>query len=227
MRLITIAAALVFSLALVACGTEEASAPSLTLEERVVGEAEAPGSEPDPVETQKTVTGLEELEAEMAGPEVFDEDLTAIEQAGFVSMVIDTRFFPSEPGGEHAPGTPHVLTFVSEFESEVGANEGVDVAHDIGLRPCPETCAYEITEFEPAGIPDAKGVQAIATQEAIDEIGDDIQPDARYSVYFADGPIAYEVTIFGPPDEVSREQVEDIAGKLYARVKGAPLPEPS
>ena len=101
------------------------------------------------------------------------------------------------------------------------------MAHDIGLRPCPETCAYEITEFEPAGIPDAKGVQAIATQEAIDEIGDDIQPDARYSVYFADGPIAYEVTMFGPPDEVSREQVEDIAGKLYARVKGAPLPEPS
>ena len=67
MRLITIAAALVFSLALVACGTEEASAPPLTLEERVVGEAEAPGSEPDPVETQKTVTGLEELEAEMGG----------------------------------------------------------------------------------------------------------------------------------------------------------------
>ena len=98
------------------------------------------------------------------------------------------------------------------------------MAHDIGLRPCPETCAYEFAEFEPAGIPDAKGVQAIATQEAIDEIGDDIQPDARYSVYFADGPIAYEVTIFGLPDEVSREQVEDIAGKLYARVKGAPLP---
>ena len=226
MRLITILAALVFSLALVACGTEEASAP-LTLEERVVGAAEAPGSEPDPEETQKTVTGLDELEAEMAGPEVFDEDLNAIAEAGFVAMVIDTRFFPSEPGGEHAPGTPHVLTFVSEFESDDGANTGVDVAHDIGLRPCPETCAYEITEFEPTGIPNAKGVQAIATQEAIDEIGDDIQPDARYSIYFADGPIAYEVTIFGPPDEVDREQVEDIAGKLYARVKGAPLPEPS
>ena len=225
MRLITIAAALVFSLALVACGTEEASAPPLTLEERVVGEAEAPGSEPDPVETQKTVTGLEELEAEMAGPEVFEEDLTAIEQAGFVSMVIDTRFY--DQGDGHVPGAPHVLTFVSEFESDGGATEGVDVAHDIGLRPCPETCAYVFTEFEPAGIPDAKGVQAIATQEAIDEIGDDIQPDARYSVYFADGPIAYEVTIFGPPEEVSREQVEDIAGKLYARVKGAPLPEPS
>ena len=139
-------------------------------------------------------------------------------------MVINTRFFPSEPGGEHAPGTPHVVTFVYEFESDDGANTGADLAHDIGLRPCPETCAYEITEFEPTGVPDAKGVQAIATQEAIDEIGDDIQPDARYSVYFADGPVAYEVTTFGPPDEVSRQQVEDIAANLYERVQGAPLP---
>ena len=216
-------AALLLGLTLVACGAEETTAP-LPLEERVVGEAEAPGSEPDPVETQITVTGLEELEAEMAGPEVFDEDLEAMEEAGFISLVIDTRFFPNEPGGEHAPGTPHVYTRVAEFASEDGANAGATVARDIGLRPCPETCAYEITEFEPAGVPDAMGAQAIATQERIDEIGDDIQPDARYSVYFADGPVAYEVTVFGPPDAVSREQVEDIAEALYARVQGAPLP---
>ena len=226
MRLITIAAALVFCLSLVACGNEEATAP-LTLEQRVVGSAEAPGSEPDPVETPGTVTGIDELRAELAGPEVFDEDISELEEAGFVSAVIDTRFFPSEPGGEHAPGTPHVYTVVSEFESEDGANVGVDVAHRIGLRPCPETCAYEFAEFDPAGVPDAKGVQAIATQERIDEIGDDTHPDARYSVYFADGPFAYEVTVFGPPDEVSRQQAEDIAGALYERVQGAPLPEPS
>ena len=226
MRLVKIGAALVFSLPLVACGGEEAAAP-LTLEQRVVGAAEAPGSEPDPVETQVTVTGLEELEAEIDGPPVYPEDIEAIEEAGFVSAVIDTRFFPSEPGGEHVPGTPHVVTYVYEFESEEGATAAVDVGHRIGLRPCPETCAYEITEFEPAGVPDAKGVQAIATQDSIDEIGDDIEPDARYSVYFADGPIAYEVTTFGPPDEITRQQVEDIAEKLYERVKGAPLPEPS
>ena len=192
-----------------------------------MGAAEAPGSEPDPVETEVRATGMEELERELAGPEVYDEDLRAIEEAGFVSMVINTRFFPSEPGGEHAPGTPHVVTFVYEFESAEGANAAVNVAHSIGLRPCPETCAYEITEFQPAGVPDAKGVQAVATQESIDRIGDDIEPDARYSVYFADGPLAYEVTVFGPPDQVSRQQVEDIAEKLYERVQGAPLPEPS
>jgi len=226
MRIAKLAAVLVFSLSLAACGGEGATAP-LTLEQRVVGAAEAPGSEPDPVETQVTVTGLEELEAEWDGPPVYDEDIQAIEDAGFVSAVFDTRLFPSEPGGEHVPGTPHVVTIVYEFESEKGATAAVDVAHRIGLRPCPETCAYEITEFEPADVPDAKGVQAIATQESIDRIGDDIEPDARYSVYFADGPFTYEVTTFGPPDDISREQVEEIAANLVARVSGAPLPEPS
>lgn len=226
MKLATLAAALVFTLPLVACGSEAATA-ALALEQRVVGAAEAPGSEPDPVETQVTATGLEELESELGGPAVYDEDLRAIGEAGFVSLVIDTRFFPSEPGGEHVRGAPHVFTIVSEFESDEGANAGVNVAHRIGLRPCPETCAYEITEFQPDGVPNAKGVEALATQESIDRIGDDIEPDARYSVYFADGPFVYEVTTFGKPGEVSRQQVEDIAAKLYARVNGAPLPEPS
>jgi hypothetical protein len=225
MRLVIIAATLV-ALLLVACGSEEANAP-LTLEQRVVGADEAPGSEPDPEETPVTVTGLDELESQLSGPEVFDEDIEEFGEAGFVSAVFDTRFFPTEPGGEHAPGTPHVVTVVYEFESEDGANAAVEVAHRIGLRPCPETCAYEITEFDPAGVPDATGVQAIATQEAIDRIGDDIQPDARYSVYFADGPFVYEVTTFGPPDEMSQQQVEDIAADLFDRVEGAPAPEAS
>lgn len=225
MRLTTLAAVLLLGLSAVSCASE-ANVP-LTLEQRVVGAAEAPGSEADPEETQVTVSGIEELESELRGPEVFEEDIEAFGDAGFVSLVVDTRFFPSEPEGEHAPGTPHVITFVYEFESDGGARDAVDVMHRIGLRPCPETCAYQITEFEPSGVQDARGVQAIATQEAIDAIGDDIQPDARYSVYFADGPFAYEVTMFGPPDDVSRQQLEDIAEKLYQRVKGAPVPDPS
>ena len=194
------------------------------MEQRVVGAAEAPGSEPDPEETPVIATGIEELEAELSGPEVYAEDISAFEDAGFVSLVVDTRFFPSEPGGAHAPGTRHVYTMVFQFESEDGADAAVEIAEGIGLRPCPETCAYEIAEFEPAGVPDAKGVEAVATQESIDAIGDDIEPDARYSVYFSDGRFAYEVTMFGPPDEVSRQQVEEIATSLYERVNGAPLP---
>jgi hypothetical protein len=221
MRIATLAVLLVSGLLLAACA--EARAP-LTLEQRVVGTAEAPGSEPDPEETPVTVTELEDVEFELFGP-VYDEDIAELEEAGFVSLATNTRFFPSEPGGEHVPGTPHVFTIVAQFESAAGATAARDVAHRIGLRPCPETCAYEIVEFQPDGIANAKGVQAIATQESINEIGDDIQPDARYSVYFTDGPFAYEVTIFGPPDEVSRQQVEEIAGELYERVRGAPLPE--
>ena len=210
-----------------ACAAQQDTAP-LTMEERVAGTAEAPGSEPDPVETPLTATGLEELESEIAGPPVRPEDIEAIGQAGFVAMRRDTRFFPSEPGGEHIPGTsPHVSTVVYQFESEDGANAALDVAHSIGLRPCPDTCAYEITEFQPADVPNARGVQAIASQESIDRVGDDIEPDAQYSVYFADGPFLYEVTTFGPPDGVSVEQTEEIASELYQRVKGAPTPEPS
>jgi hypothetical protein len=224
MRPVSMAAVLVFSVLLVACGAD-GSGTALTLEERVVGADEAPGSEPDPVETPVTLTGLEELEAEFSGPEVYEDDLRAIEEAGFVAMATNTRFYPAEAGGEHAPGTRHVVTRVSEFESDDGADAGAEVAHAIGLRPCSETCAYEISEFEPAGVPEATGVQAIATQEAIDEIGDeDIHPDARYSIYFADGPFVYEVTVFGPPDEVTREQAEEIAAALYERVQGATLP---
>ena len=227
MRTATLVAVLAFGLLLVACGSEGAAAP-LTLEQRVVGTAEAPGSEPDPIETQATTTELDEVALALGGPPIYDEDIRALGQAGFVSLVTDTRFFPSEPGGEHIPRTsPHVFTVVYEFESAAGASEAVGIAHRIGLRPCPETCAYEITEFQPTGVPNAKGVQAIATQESIDRIGDDIQPDARYSVYFSVGAFAYEVTTFGPPEAVSRQQVEDIAAKLYARIKGAPLPESS
>jgi len=227
MKLATLAAVLLVGVLAVACGSQSTGA-SLTLQERVVGAAEAPGSEPDPDEKQATVTGFDELEAELQGPTVYEEDIAAIEEAGFIAAVRDTRFFPSEPGGEHIPGTsPHVVTIVSQFATADGANTAVAVSQEIGLRPCPETCAYEITEFEPASVPNAKGAQAIATQESIDRIGDDVKPDARYSVYFADGPFAYEVTIFGPPDSVSREQVEEIAASLYARVKGAPAPDAS
>ena len=225
MKVATVAALLVILLA--ACGAQPDGEP-LTLEERVVGTAEAPGSEPDPDETPVTAIGLDELEAEIAGPPVRDEDIEAIAEAGFVSMLRDTRFFPTEPGGEHDPATsPHVSTIVYEFESEDGAKDALEVANSIGLRPCPETCAYEITEFEPADVPDAKGVQAIATQESIDRVGDDIDPDARYTVFFADGPYVYDVTIFGPPDDVSAEQVEEIASALYERVNGAPAPDAS
>ena len=65
----------------------------------------------------------------------------------------------------------------------------------------------------------------IATQEAIDRVGDvEHPPYAEYSIHFVDGPLAYDVRLSGPPDEVSLQQAEEIVTKLYARVQGAPPP---
>jgi hypothetical protein len=232
MRLGVVVVAVVAVMGIAACGgNEEAAAPTtleqpITLEERVPGEAEAPGSEPDPVETRVTVVGLEELVSNTKIEEqlitVTDEDVARVEEDGFVAAILDTRFFPSEPGGEHGPGVPHVGTLVMQFDSAEGATDAVDLLHTDGLEPCPETCAFDIAEFEVDGIPNAKGVQRIATQEALDQVGDEHPPHAEYTIRFADGPFAYDVTLFGPPDQVSEQQAEEIVTKLYERVQGAP-----
>jgi hypothetical protein len=46
-----------------------------------------------------------------------------------------------------------------------------------------------------------------------------------YEIQFADGPFAYRIKLSGPPDKVSQDEAEEIAGKLYDRVAGAP-PKP-
>ena len=43
-----------------------------------------------------------------------------------------------------------------------------------------------------------------------------------YTITFADGPFVYQVEGFGPPGKISKKQVEEIAHKVYDRVKGAP-----
>lgn len=231
MRLGMVVLAVVAVIGVAACGGDDAggddAAAPLALEQRVPGEAEAPGSEADPRETQRTATGLEELAATMEHHLITatEEEKAALGEAGFVSAILDTRFFPSEAGAEHVGDEPHIGTLVMQFSSEAGATDAVDLLHTDGLEPCPETCAFAIAEFEVDGIPNARGIQRIATQEALDRTGDaERQPYAEYSIYFADGPFAYDVTLFGPPDEVSEQQAEEIVEKLYARVQGAPPP---
>ena len=218
--------AVVAVLGIVACNGDAAVAP-LTLEQRIVGEAEAPGSEADPIETQRTATGLEELAATMEHQLITatEEEKTAIGEAGFVSAILDTRFFPSEPGALHVGGEPHVSTLVMQFSSESGASDAVDLLHADGLEPCPVSCAFAVAEFEVNGIPNARGISRIATQEALDRVGDTERfPQGEYSIYFADGPFAYNVRMFGPPEDVSEQQAEGIAKKLYDRVQGLPPP---
>ena len=215
--------AVVAVMGIAACGGDAAP---LTLEQRVPDEAEAPGSEPDPEETGRTGVGLDEFVAMMADQLITatDEDATRVSEAGFVSAILDTRFFPTEPGGAHTGGLPHVVTLVAQFATGAGATASVDLLHTDGLEPCPETCAFDIAEFEVGGIPNGEGIERIATQERLDEVGDDRPPHAEYTILFADGPFAYSVKLFGPPDQVSAQQAEDIATKLYRRVRGAPPP---
>jgi hypothetical protein len=221
MKLRLAVAAFGVSLALAACAP--AAAP-LALDQRVPGEDEVPGSEPDPLETQLTMSSLDEFEAEILAniPDVTDEELSAIEEAGFVQAIRDTRFY-DEQG--HEPGAVHVFTVVMEFDSPEGAQEMLDLAHEFNQRTCPETCAYTSAAFDVADPPNAVGAEQIATQESLDAVGDPGEPSAMYTVTFVDGPFLYDISLAGPPDEVSEEEAEEIAQALYERVKGAPPAE--
>lgn len=227
MRLVALFVTAVIALSTAACGGGggEDAAP-LALAQRVSGEADAPGSQADPVETPITVTGIEDVRSLPDGlfsPE--EEDVSAMEEAGLVSALVDTRFFPAEPGAEHVGGEPHLATLVMQVASEKGAADMADVLHDDGLEPCPGTCAVDFSEFEVDGIPDARGVARITTAERLEETGEQGDPFAVYKITFADGPFAYELDMFGPPDEVSQQQLEEIAKNLYERVESSPPPE--
>ena len=221
MRLLALFVTAVIALSAAACGGEDAA--PLALEQRVSGEADAPGSQADPVETPITVTGIEDVRSLPDGlfsPE--EEDVSAMEEAGFASALVDTRFFPSEPGAEHVGDEAHVATLVMQFASEEEAADMADLLHDDGLEPCPGNCAVDISEFEVDDIPDARGVARITTAEDLEATGEQGDPFAAYKISFADGPFAYEVDMFGPPDKVSQEQLEEITKNLYGRVEGSP-----
>ena len=234
MRLGVVVLAVVAVMGIAACGGQsaggqdavgdQASGP-LTLEQRVVGEADAPGSQPDPVETRRTATGLEKATAILDHQMITAtaEETAALGEAGFVSAILDTRFFPSSPGAEHVGDEPHVATLVMEFSSEAGATDAVDLLYTDGLEPCPVSCAFSVGEFEVDGIPNGRGIQRIATQESLDRVGDtERHPQAEYSIFFSDGPFAYVVRSFGPPEKVSEQRAQEAAAKLYSRVQGAP-----
>jgi hypothetical protein len=216
------AAVFVIAIALSACAPQ---AEPLTLEERVPTAEDAPGTEPDPLETPVTVTGIDEFEAQfLAGdPTVTDADVQALEDAGFVAAIRDARFYPGEEG--HGPGAVHIFSLVMQFDSADGTGDVVAYMQDFNLRTCPETCAYSSAEFDVDGIPDGLGAQQIATQESLDEVGDPGEPMAIYAIDFADGLFVYDIKLSGPPEEVSEEEAEEIAQTLYERVKGAPPAE--
>ena len=226
MRAALLAMAVGAAIGIAGCGGGESAEP-LALAQRVPGEAEAPGSKPDPVETRRTASGLDEFKEKLGDVlnEPSAEEMRELEKAGFVSAIVDTRFYPFEPGAAHTGHEPHVFTLVLEFESDEGANDAVAVLHRNGLKPCPEGCATDFSEFDVDGVPDATGVRAVATAADLEATGESGEPYDSYAIRFADGPFAYDIELFGVPGKVSEAQAEEIANKLYDRVGGSP-PKP-
>ena len=220
MRASFLVIAAVVASCVVACGGGDAAEP-LTLEQRIVRESEVPGSEPDPVETRMTAGSLDDFMTSEAGAHM---DSSKLEEAGFVSAIQATRFYPEAPGGPHSRDAPHVRMLVIRFESDDGAQQGADLLRESALQRCPGTCALQISEFEVEGVPDAKGVRRLTSAERLEETGEPGKPQDSYSIFFADGSFAYELDVFGPPGAVSETQLEELAAKVHDRVEGAPAP---
>ena len=206
--------------ALAACGGGDDAEPAepVPLAQRVLAEEDAPGSKPDPVETRQTTVDFDEF-IRVLGELAVDpdtEEMTAVfMDAGFEAAIIDTRFF----GGTHSPSSPHISSSVIQLQSEEGATSALDWLEADSKKPCPETCAVQISEFDVDGIPDARGVHPSASAEDIEAVGnDDERPFDAYWIGFTDGSSVYTVDLHGPPGSVSEEQAEDIAGALYERI---------
>jgi len=211
------------AVALVACsgGDEEPAAP-VPLAQRFLTAEDAPGSKPDPVETRKTTVDFDEFIASLrdASIDPDEEEMTGVfQEAGFESAGVDTRFY----GDVHTPGeSTHVVSSFIELASEEGATSSLDWLETDAMKPCPRSCATQISTFDVDDIPDARGVRRIATAEDIERLGtSDEQPFESYLVAFANGAFVYTMDLFGRPGAVSEEQALEIASAYYDRLTGA------
>lgn len=224
MRLALPLLAVLALIALSACGGGDEAEP-VALAQRVVEEADAPGSKTDPVETRQTTVDFEEFIG-VLGERAVDPDADELRdvftEAGFEAAIIDARFF----GETHTPDALHVFSSAVQLQSEEGAESALEWFAADSMKPCPHTCAVRIGEFDVDGIPDARGVHRSQSAEDIEAVGraEDVPFDS-YEVLFADGPFVYSIALSGPPGSGGTEaQVTDIAGALYERVEGAPPP---
>ena len=209
------------AVALIACagGDDEAAAPP-PVAQRFVTAADAPGSKPDPVETRQTTVDLDEFMAvlsELAIDPDTEEVTQLFEAAGFAGAGVDTRYF----GDSHSRTAPHVNSSFIEVESEDGAVNVLDWLETDLQKPCPMSCATQVSTFDVDDIPDALGVRRVATAEDIERVGraDEIPSDS-YWVGFTDGLVVYTVDLHGPPGSVTEEQAQEIASAYSDRLTG-------
>jgi hypothetical protein len=184
--------------------------------------AEAPGSNPDPVETPDSSATLDEFVTDFT-PALIDpdpEELTKVfGDAGFRKAGLRVRFF----GETHDPDNPepHLFSWYIELGSEDGATDALDYIEADGMKPCPQSCAASVETFDVNGIPDARAVHRVATEEAIANAGFPGEvPNESYLIGFTDGSIVYTLDLNGPPGSISAEQAQSIATAFYDRITG-------
>jgi hypothetical protein len=204
-----------------ACAGDDESATPPPLEQRFVSADEAPGSNPDPVETRQTTEDFDAFVA-MLNERSFNPDsgdiADAFREDDFVSAGEDTRFY----GDTHTPGSSsHVFSSFIELESEDGAASALDWLETDVRKPCPMSCATEVSSFNVADIPGARGVRRIATAEDIERLGTtNERPYESYWVGFGDGALVYTAELVGRPGAVTEEQAVEIARAYHDRLTG-------
>jgi hypothetical protein len=214
----------VLVLGIAACNGDTGEATStgpLALAQRVVTEEDAPDSKPDPVEKRQTASDEQELIEKMGDAFVnpTEEDKKDLQTVGFVQAINDTRYF----GDVHSGADAHTFSLVIQLDSPDGAKQVADFFHTDVLRPCPESCAFSVSEFDVGEIPGATGVRRYASEEAVKTAGtSENRPYDSYTIVFADGDFAYSIDLGGPPGTTSEDKAVEIAQNLYDRVHGRP-----
>jgi len=219
---ILLSAVLVLGLAACGGGSGEATSTGpLALDQRVVTEEDAPDSKPDPVEKRQTAADEQEFSDKMGDAFINPtaQETKDLQTVGFVQAIRDTRYF----GDTHSRDDAHTFSLVVQLDSPDGAKEMADFFHTDGLRPCPESCAFSVSEFNVDGIPGATGVRRYASEEAVKTAGtSENRPYDSYAIFFADGDFAYDIDLGGPPGTTSEDKAVEIAQNLYDRVHGRP-----
>jgi hypothetical protein len=142
---------------------------------------------------------------------------TVFREAGVKGAGVDWRFF----GETHMPTKPHAVSSFIELKSEDGATSALDWLETDSMKPCPRSCAVQISTFEVDDIADARGVHRIATAERVARDGNPNEvPFESYWIGFAEGSFVYSVDLHGPPGSVSEEQAQNIARAYHERLTG-------
>jgi len=205
--------------ALVSCGNDDGTAEPGPVAQRFVTAEDAPGSSTDPVELRQVTEDFDEFITVITDASINPDraEMTALFQdAGFESAGVDARFF----GETHNPETsPHVFSAFIEVESEDGATHALEWLDTDLHKPCPGSCATDVSDFDVGEIAGARGVRRIATAEDIEAAGATEQrPRDSYWVGFTDGAFVYTLDVQGPPGSVTEEQARGIATAYYERI---------